>query len=104
MPNRRDWTQNDLVGSLGLTRRWPLPVHHGSNMVTSWDESDRRHLADLIREDDRLRAKHAEWNAQRERAAASLVRESEADGLLYRECENSEPAPAPAPDGEPFEA
>jgi hypothetical protein len=69
-------------------------------MVNSWDDSDRRHLADLIREDDRLRAEHAEWNAQRERAAASLVRESEADCLLYREHEYSVPAPAPAPDAE----
>src|SRR5262245_923699 len=64
------------------------------------DESERRHLADLIREDDRLRAEHAEWNAQRERAAASPVRKSETDGLLHRACENNAPAPAPAPDGE----
>ena len=40
----------------------------------------RAELAELYREDDRLRAEHAEWMAQREAQAQALVRQNSVSG------------------------
>jgi len=62
---------------------------------------DRRELAELYRVDDRLRAEHEEWIAQRASAAPSLARKSEPQGdLVYRTTENAL-QPATALPGEP---
>jgi hypothetical protein len=61
-------------------------------MVTSWDESDRRELAELCREHDRMMAEHAA--SQR----ASYVRRNNADEV-FKVIENATPsAPEPEPD------
>jgi len=61
------------------------------------DEFERRQLAELFREDDRLRAELAEWMARRE--AEASVQKSERDDILYREHDNNAPAAAAADDG-----
>jgi hypothetical protein len=62
----------------------------------------RRELAELFREDDRLRAEHDDWQAQREAQAQALVRKSEPEDVLYRVCDNIAPAPATYREPEPF--
>jgi len=60
-------------------------------------EEFRRHLAELAREDERLRAEHDEWMAHREPAGSPYIRKSQAGGsVLYREIDNASLA-APAP-------
>src|SRR5262245_9170484 len=49
-------------------------MDQGSNLVTTMlDEHERRALAELFREDDRLRAENEEYLARREPPAASPV-------------------------------
>jgi hypothetical protein len=67
---------------------------------------DRRYLAELGREQDRLLAEHAEWTAKREAAGEAPVRKSDDDlGLVYRTQEDGlhdAPQPEPQPsDDEP---
>jgi len=61
----------------------------------NWSNDDRRHLAELIREDDRLRAEHASEAIRR-----GTVSETDADGLVYRTHDNNASLPAPQPDAE----
>jgi hypothetical protein len=56
------------------------------------NEFERRVLAELFREDDRLRAEHEQWEARREAEAAPPVEKSGAEVVLYREHENIAPA------------
>src|SRR5262249_1506251 len=56
---------------------------------------DRRYLAELGREQDRLLAEHAEWTARREAAGAAPVQKSDdGGGLVYKTIEDAMPAPA----------
>jgi hypothetical protein len=64
-------------------------------------EDERRQLAELFREDDRLRAEHEQWMARREAKAASPVRESDPAALVYRTNENGAPAGASVTDTAP---
>jgi hypothetical protein len=57
-------------------------------------DDDRRELAELFRQDDRLRA-------EREATASPPVRENEAEGILYRTTEQNAQAPAAVMDGAP---
>jgi cell division septum initiation protein DivIVA len=70
-------------------------------MVTHMSDEDRRSLAELYAEDDRLRAEHEQWMADREAAAHAPVRKSDESAVLYREHHDNAPAPAPQPDAEP---
>jgi hypothetical protein len=63
------------------------------------NEHDRRHLAAIFAEDDRLRAEREQWMAKREAVAA----EPDRDDLVYREHENIAPpdtVAAPMPDAD----
>jgi len=65
----------------------------------------RAELAELFREDDRQRASHAEWMAQREAQAQALVQRNSGDaGLVLKTTDNALlPAPQPEPsDEEPW--
>jgi hypothetical protein len=66
----------------------------------------RAELAELFREDDRLRAEHREWMAQREAEAQALVQRNSGDaGLVLKTTDNTLlPAPQsePEPSGEEF--
>jgi hypothetical protein len=64
-------------------------------------DEDRRSLAELYAEDDRLRAEHEQWMADREAAAHAPVRKSDESAVLYREHHDNAPAPAPEPEAEP---
>jgi hypothetical protein len=57
-------------------------------MVTSMTDEDRRLLAELFREDDRLRAEHEDWMAR--------MRETGPGGILYRTNENNAQERTPA--------
>jgi hypothetical protein len=57
-------------------------------------DDDRRQLAELFREDDRLRAEHAQWMASREAAASPPMRENNPEGIVYRTNENGAQASA----------
>jgi hypothetical protein len=66
--------------------------------MTMTDEYERRQLAELFREDDRLRAEHEEWLARRQAAQqppepASFVKR-EASTTLYRVIDNNALPPA----------
>jgi len=61
----------------------------------NWSNDDRRHLAELIREDDRLRAERASEPIRR-----GTVSETDADGLVYRTHDNNASLPTPQPDAE----
>jgi hypothetical protein len=61
-------------------------------------------LAELYREDDRLRAEHREWLAERQAQAQALVQKSDDDDLLYRTHDENAPLDAPAADGEVSDA
>jgi hypothetical protein len=58
----------------------------------------RRELAELFREDDRLRAEHDDWQARRDAQAKALVQKE----VLYRVCDNNALAPATYQEPEPF--
>ena len=46
-----------------------------SDVVTAmWSAEDRRRLAELEAEDDRLRAEHAEWNAAQSGIGCATIR------------------------------
>jgi hypothetical protein len=59
------------------------------------DEHDRHHLADLFREDDRLRAENADWLARRE----ALAQKSNGHGALAHQTEENAAVEAPEPEG-----
>jgi hypothetical protein len=61
----------------------------------------RAEFAELFREDDRQRASHAEWMAQREAQAQALVQKSEADDLQYRTHDPNASPPVLYEDGAP---
>src|SRR5262249_26566498 len=71
-----------------------LPIHHGSDMVSSWTEADRQYLAELCREHDRMMAEHAASERAREPAAD--------DELVFKVIEDATP-PAPQPEPAPFD-
>jgi len=55
----------------------------------------RAELAELYREDDRLRAEHREWMAQREAQAASLARRNDSPaGLVFKRHDDAMVEPA----------
>ena len=62
-------------------------------------EYERRYLAELYAEDDRLRAEHTEWLARREAQASPPVENSDRDDILYRRNENNEQVAPAADDG-----
>ena len=43
-------------------------------MTAMWSAEDRRRLAELEAEDDRLRAEHAEWNAAQSGIGCATIR------------------------------
>ena len=61
----------------------------------NWSNDDRGHLAELIREDDRLRAERSSEPIRR-----GTVSETDADGLVYRTHDNNASLPTPQPDAE----
>src|SRR5262245_53219140 len=76
-----------------------LPATHSGSRVqhgeaTMIDDEFRRYLADLYAEDDRMRAEHAEWMAERK----ALAQKSDDDGLLYRTHEENASLPGPEPE------
>ena len=72
-------------------------------MVT---DEERRQLAELFREDDRLRAEHVDWTARRNPGASPSMRKSGDEAVLYRTIEQTAPQPAtePQPDWSQWEA
>ena len=65
------------------------------HLVSPMNEDDRRALAELFREDDRLRAERASEAMRR-----GTVSETDADGLVYRTHDSNASLPAPQPDAE----
>src|SRR5262245_56253792 len=61
------------------------------------DDEFHRYLRSLYAEDDRARAEHAEWMAEREAQKHALAQKS-GDSLLYRTHEENASRPAPAVD------
>jgi len=59
----------------------------------------RDEIAHLCAEHDKLMIEHDQWLARREAAGAAPVQKSDDLGLVYKDHDNSEPAPAPEPDG-----
>jgi hypothetical protein len=66
------------------------------------DQEFRRYLTELYRQDDRARAEHRAWKAEREAQAAAQEREIEEEAVEYRTADNDAPEPAPAAEPEPF--
>jgi|SRR5215471_18738653 len=71
-------------------------LSHGYSRVGDLmlDPESRRYLRNLFDEQDRLLHEHRQWTARREAEAEREARESEPEGILYREQQNNEPAPA----------
>jgi len=63
----------------------------------------RAELAELFREDDRLRVEHREWMAQREAQAQALVQRNSRDAGLVLKTTDNALLPAPQPEPEPFD-
>jgi hypothetical protein len=112
------------MGELGFARARTRAIHHRSDMVT---DDERRQLAEFFREDDRLRAEHADYLTRREAErqagdsqdlcftepgkpkGSPLVRKSQPNepgsGLVYRTTETQPAAAAePQPDYSGWEA
>src|SRR5262249_37787549 len=83
------------VGNLGSASGRTMSVSDRCNMVTPWTDDDRRELAELCRIHDRMMAEAAS-----ERMRRPPVSESDPDGLIYKDYDNS--APAPAPEADPW--
>lgn len=69
-------------------------------MNPMWNEDDRRMLAELCRQDDRLRAEHHEWMARRKSPASLPMRETDDAGVIYRDSGGRVLQPAPEPEHE----
>jgi hypothetical protein len=63
----------------------------------------RAELAELYREDDRLRAEHREWLAERQAQAQALVQRNSGDAGLVLKTTDNTLLPAPQSEPEPFD-
>ena len=61
---------------MGNACDWTRAIFDGSNLVSWEPPPDRRELAALFAEDDKLRAEHDEWMAQRQAADEAPVSET----------------------------
>ena len=60
----------------------------------SWTEVDRRELAELGREQDRMLFEHEQWMARRNAEREAPMRENERETVVYRAIDNNELAAA----------
>ena len=94
-------TLHGRIWKLGPKSPWSRAVGDRSNVVTSMTDDERRELNDLMRAHDQLMCEDRAWMAGREAAAASPVRKSDDDGLVYRTGPENAQARAAQPDAEP---
>jgi hypothetical protein len=97
-PTKSLWQTDSIAWRTTTRGAWGMSAarggHQFGHLVNLMDAFDRARLAELYREDDRLRREHAEFLARREAAEAAPEQKSDRDDLLYREHENNAPSAA----------